>query len=348
MKIFKNIFCTVLLSLILSCHNHKEPTSDIEIIPVKTANIVSKNYAAPILSSGVIFSDVKTNLSFKATGIINRLYVDEGETIKKEQLLATINPTEINAHLATAKSNYEMANQDFNRMKNLYEDSAATKKEFERSQVNLNSNLQQLNIAKFDQKYASIYANTSGVVLKRFMNEGELASAGSSVYLISSINKNNWVIEIGISDKNWAKIKIGDSAVVTTDAYSNVKFEAQVSEMSAAANPATGTFKIKLKINPDNYKMINGLIASVKIYPSQKQELQFIPTVALIEANGYEGSVYILKKDQKTVEKRKVKIAFIDNNQIAVSSGLQGADEVITDGVSYLNANSKVVLKNSK
>ncbi|MGS2763030.1 efflux RND transporter periplasmic adaptor subunit [Sinomicrobium sp. M5D2P9] len=347
MKIFKIIFYSSLTSLILSCQNQEEPTSETEVIPIKTAKVISKNYASPILSSGVISSDVETNLSFKTAGYINRLYAKEGEAIKKGQLLATINPTEINAQLAIAKSNYEMTAQDFERIKNLYEEGAATKEEFDQKKAVLSSNLQQYNIAKFNQKYTSIYANTSGTLLNKFMNEGEFVPAGTSVYRISSTDKNDWIIELGISDKDWTKVKVGDAAVVTIDAYKQVEFKASVSEVGSAANPSTGTFKIKLKINPGNYQLVNGLVASVKISPSQTAKLQFIPSISLTEANGYAGSVYILKKDKKTVEKRKVEIAFIDKHRVAISAGLEDAGEVVTDGASYLSPNAQIIVKNS-
>ncbi|UGU15450.1 efflux RND transporter periplasmic adaptor subunit [Sinomicrobium kalidii] len=347
MKIFKIIFCSSLLSVVLSCQDQKKPTSETEVIPIKTTKVVTKNYASPILSSGVISSEVETNLSFKTAGYIDGLYAKEGEAIKKGQLLATINPTEINARLATAKSDYEMAAHDFERIKNLYEEGAATREEFDQKKANLNSNLQHYNIAKFNRKYTSVYANTSGTVMNRFVNEGEFVSAGTSVYRISSTDKSDWVIELGISDKDWTKVKVGDTATVTIDAYKQVAFKAFVSEVGSAADPSTGTFKIKLKIDPGHHKLVSGLVASVKIFPSQTTKLQFIPSISLTEANGYDGSVYIPKGDKKTVEKRKVKIAFIDKHQVAISAGLEDAGEVVTDGASYLSPDARIIIKNS-
>lgn len=335
-------------TLIVACSKKEAASVEDEAIAIKTAKVTIEEYARPITSSGIITSDIEANLSFKVGGIIEKLYVQEGDRVTKGQLLATLNTTEISAQLQQAKNDYEKAQRNYNRMENLHKDNAATAEEFENSSTALNTALQSYQIAKFNKQHAAIYANQSGSVIKKLMNEGEIANAGTAVYTINSTNNNDWVIRLGLSDKDWVKLKAGDKAIITADAYGEKEFEAVVSEIGVGANPQTGTFSVKLKINPQGAKFANGLAAKVKIYPSDKELLQFIPSAAIVEANENSGTVYSLASDGKTIKQHKVKIAFTENERVAISTGLENTTTVITDGSAYLTPDSKIKLTGTK
>lgn len=335
-------------ALIVACGKKETAAVQDDAITIKTAKIITEQYARPIISSGIITSDVEANLSFKVGGIIEKLYVQEGDRVAKGQLIATLNTTEIAAQLQQSKNDYEKAQRNYKRMENLYKDNAATTEEFENSNTALSTALQAYQIAKFNKQHAAIYANQSGSVIKKLMNEGEIANAGTAVYTINSTDNNDWVIRLGLSDKDWVKLKKGDKATISADAYGEKEFEAVVSEIGVGANPETGTFSVKLKINPQGAKFANGLAAKVSIHPSDKELLRFIPSAAIVEANENSGTVYSLEADGKTIKQHKIKIAFTENDRVAVSSGLENTATVITDGSAYLLPDSKIKLSGTK
>ncbi|MBF4472121.1 efflux RND transporter periplasmic adaptor subunit [Flavobacterium sp. HJJ] len=334
----------IIMSTLFSCAKKQAESNLSDVIAVKTQKIRYESYAPPIVSGGIITSDKETRLSFKIGGIIDKLYVDEGQLVSKGQLLGILNQTEISAQLQQAKNDLDKAQRNHKRIENLHKDNAATAEEFENSVTSLNSAQQLYDIARFNKQYASIYANQSGNVIKKEMNEGEMASPGSPVFTINASSNNNWIIIIGLSDKDWVRVKKGDKAIITTDAYGDKKFTAVVSEIGAAADPQTGTFLVKLKIDPRHYKFANGLAAKIAIYPSQKEMFYFIPVSAMVQANELSGVVYSVNRDQKSVQKHIVKIAFIETNRIAIRSGLENVKSVITDGASYLSSDSKIKL----
>jgi RND family efflux transporter MFP subunit len=337
--------CSLALFAAASCSDKKDiPAAQTEAVAVKTEKIMVQDYAKPVQSAGIITSDKEARLSFKVTGIISKLYVNEGDMVNKGQILATLDQTEISAQLQQAKNDYEKAVRNHNRMGNLHKDNAATQEEYENSATSLNSAKQLYDIARFNKQYATIYANQQGSVIKKEMNEGEIANAGAAVYTINASGSEDWVIKIGLPDKEWIKLKKGDRATITADAYRDKKFDAVVSEIGLGADPQTGTFLVKLKIKPVGYKFASGLAAKVAIYPSHKERLSFIPASALVEANGNSAIVYSLNQDGKTIKKHSVQIAFTENNRVAVRSGLEGATIIITDGASYLSEGSNIKL----
>lgn len=343
MKI-KNYAAILALVLVISCKQKNLPIGETEEVAVKIEKIVSENYAQPIISGGIITSDKEARLSFKVSGIIERLYVEEGDAVTKGQLLGTLNQTEISAQLQQAKNDYEKAQRNYNRIASLHKDNAATAEELENSGTGLNTARQSFDIARFNKQYSAIYANQSGNVIKKEMNEGEIADAGVTVYTINSSNSNDWVIKIGLSDKDWVKLKRGDTASITTDAYGDEKFSATVSEIGVGTDAQTGTFLVKLKIKPGNRKFANGLTAKVTIFPSVRKRLLFIPASAIVEANDNTAIVYSLNRDKKSVTQHKIQIAFTENNRVAVASGLENTDNIVTAGASYLTPRSKIKL----
>lgn len=325
-----------------ACKNKKNETENEKLTPVKIAKVEYKEFSAPVTSSGIVVSKREARLSFKTGGIINKLYVKLGDNVRKGQLLATLDMTEISAQVTQAKNGRDKIQRDFDRVNSLFKENAATMEQLQNSQTALDVAEQSLKIAKFNQQYSSIYATESGTVIQKLMNEGELTSPGVPVYIINSSNNNDWVVRIGVSDKDWVKLKKGDKAALNIDAYPEKSFDAFISEISEAADPYSGTFQIELQIKPDGKKLANGLVAKAEIFPSTREKLFIIPIEALTEADKNEGYIYTVTNNNKSVKKCKVQIAQILNNKVAVRCGLESIDNVVTEGLAYITDQSKV------
>ena len=326
-----------------SCGSSKESNSEKkEITSVKTATVIKENYAVPIITSGTITSGKQTNLSFKMSGVIAKMFVEEGQKVRSGQLLAILDQTEINAQLAQASGETARAEREFLRMLSLYKENAATLEEFENSKTRYEVLKQNVKVSGFNKKFAAIYANQSGQVITKSANEGEMVNPGTLVYTINSTNENDWVIMVGVADKDWARLRIGNLAVIQTDAYPDQVLTAAVSEIAGSADPLTGTFKIRLKFASSKLKLANGLTAKIKISPSDRRIYTFIPIEALTEVNQNSGYVFTPSHDNLSATKRKVTIAFSDGARTAVSEGLANVNQVIVGGASYLQDGSLI------
>ncbi|MGB3075411.1 MAG: efflux RND transporter periplasmic adaptor subunit [Chitinophagales bacterium] len=340
------ILITAVTATISGCASKGTDDSNKEsnTITVKTATVINQAVTVPINSSGIITSKKEARLSFKTGGIISRMLVDEGQNVHSGQLLATLDLTEVNALVAQAQQNAEKMQRDYDRLNNLYKEHAATLEQLQNISTGLEVANQNLTTAKFNQQHSSIYATENGTVIKKLANEGELAAPGNPVFIINSTADTDWVIRIGVADYEWARIKSGDQATVSMDAYPGEIFNGAVSEIADAADPYSGTFQIEMKVNPGSRKFANGLIAKIKLTPSQTMQLSIIPIEALVECSGKKGFVYKLNQDKKTVTKIPVTVAFYLKNQVALSAIDSTTTEVITGGSAYLSANSTVVI----
>jgi RND family efflux transporter MFP subunit len=350
----KKTFITVLIPLTLgavlwmcSSQAKEEATKavvDESAIAVKLATVKEGNYSLPIISSGLISTEIESRLSFKTGGVISRIYVTEGQSVSAGQVLATLDLTEINAQEIQAKNNVDKTKRDLDRTKRLYLDSAATLEQVQNAQTSYNVADESYRIVSFNKRYATIQATSSGKVIRKFANEGESVGAGSPVLMVNSSGKNDWIVKIGLPDVDWVRVKKGDKASISTDAYPGVSFDATVYVINEGADPVNGLYQVEVKINPQGQRLASGLFARVEIVTSESQYLKSIPIEALIEGDGKNAFVFVVNSDRKSVTKVPVKIAYLQNKEVFIRHGLEKISEVINEGSAFLTEFSTVTV----
>ena len=338
----RTILITVVAALsltifIVACKqkaNEATSVADVTEIPVRLTAAQNETVTDPIEAAGFISSATEARLSFKTGGVIERIYVEEGQSVHKGQLLATINLTEINAMVQQAKEGLDKAQRDYERTKNLYKDTVASLEQFQNVTTGLNVAKQQYDMAKFNQSYAEIRATTDGRIVKKIMNEGEIASAGMPIFFMNSAGTNDWLVKVGIADKDWARLQLGNSATVKIDAYPGQTFNGMVSQLAQAPDAMSGLYQVEIKLNGCNKPLATGLFAKTEIKPNGSASYVTIPVDALIEGNGSEAFVYTTL--QSKAHKQPVKVAFMKDGKVMLSSGIETGVKVVTDGSAYL------------
>ncbi|MCI0696180.1 efflux RND transporter periplasmic adaptor subunit [candidate division KSB1 bacterium] len=318
------------------CGASEANSNTAEAVAVRMAKVEKVNIAQPIRATGILSGKAESKLSFKIGGIIDRINVSEGQSVRQGQLLATLKLAEINAQVHQAQNAFDKAGRDLQRVQNLYRDSVATLEQFQDATTGYEVAKSSLEIAKFNWQYASIYTPAAGKILKRFVEANELISPGTPVLSMRNAQEG-WVVKAGLADRDVVRIAIGDTARLAFDAYPNHSFSATVSEISGTASPMTGTYEVELRVEPaEGTTFLSGMIAKAEISPSKKSRVSLVPIESLVEADGSRGSVYTISPSQ-AAKKVGVSVAFIYANHAAIDAGLEGIDEVITDGAAYLN-----------
>lgn len=329
--------------------------SDVSVVPIKLAPVSTVVRAEPVAASGLVSSAQEARLSFKVGGIINRLFVEEGQSVRKGQLLATLNLTEIDAQVSQAQLANEKAERDLGRVQRLYADTAATLEQLQNATTGSSAAKQNLTIAQFNRSYAQIHATVDGIVTRKAANAGEYIAPGASVYLISSNRRSDWVVRVGVSDKDWARLRLGNRASITLDAYPDRTFSGTISELAQAADPVNKLYEVEIRINPgpsgpSAVKFAPGLFAKVTLVPAQSRRYTLVPVEAIVEGNGKDGFVYVLVQNSRGagplhVRKTPVQIGFLDGDKVLLTNGLAGVKEIVTAGSAFLTEESTVVVK---
>ncbi|MBK7870669.1 MAG: efflux RND transporter periplasmic adaptor subunit [Saprospiraceae bacterium] len=320
------------------------PPSTLEEIPVKVTTVEQSTSSEAVTATGSVESDSEARLSFKTGGVIDRILVDEGSSVKKGQLLAKLNLTEIQAQVTQAQEGVKKAERDLQRAQNLYRDSVATLEQVQNATTALNVAKENLQIAQFNLSYSEIRAPIAGKILKKLMNEGELTSPGNPVFMMHAASPGDWIVKAGLTDKDFVRLKIGDRATLSFDAYPNQNFTARVSELPQSADPMSGLYPVEFKFDTQGKKFTYGMFATLKIDGLKNGSYLSVPVDAIIEGNGANAFVFVPNGDK--VQKVPVRVAFIRNEKVMISSGIQPGTQVIIDGSAYLTEESLIKVMN--
>ena len=348
MKKIIQVSCFGLAIFLTGCSKEEKQEklafADETVIPVKTAKVESAVRSEPIRVAGTVASSEEAKLSFKVGGIVSKVYVKEGQTVRKGQLLAVLDMTEIDAQVSQANFSAEKSERDMQRVKNMLNDTAATLEQLQNATTGYEVSQQNLKIAKFNQEYAKIISPIDGTVTRKQINEGEFAGAGTPGLIIASNRRADWVVRVGISDKDWARLKLGDRASVQLDAYPEQSFRGTVTNLAQSADPASKLYQAEIRIDPAGKRFATGLYAKAELTPSQSRSYSVIPVEGIIEGNGSKGFVFV--NDKGKAKRIPITIGFLDGDKVLVNSGLDGVTEILTAGSAFLTDSSAIVIKN--
>lgn len=332
----KNLTPLMLVLLLSACGAApSDPTAD-QGTPVRTGIASSGPAMASLKTNGIVAARDEMRLSFKTGGIIRRIAVQEGQQVKKGQILAELELTEINAQYQQAQQVADKAARDLERGERLHVDQVISLEALQNLRTQAAVTAAARDAARFNLGLSTIVAPRDGVILRQLAEERELVPPGQPVIMLGSSERGH-VVRAAISDRDLVRINVGDQAEVRLDAYPGKVFTGKLHEVSAAADPRTGLFPIEVHFEaPVDTKLATGFIAKLQITPAAASaaNVTYIPIAALVEGDGNKAQVFVVDGD--VARKREVQVAFIDGDAVALSSGLAIGTTLVTEGALYL------------
>lgn len=335
--------CLLAFPIFYACKEEKKEHNTLEtadVISIKTATAESLSLTGNISATGLVTTENDANYAFKIGGVVSRIYVEEGQFFKKGQLLATLDQTEISAGLNQTDLNVKKYERDYTRANNLYKDSVYTLEQLQNTKTGLDIAKKQKDAVAFNARYAKIFATADGFVARKIANVGEIVDPGSPVLAINeTAQNNNYLLKIGLTDQEWASVKIGQKAIVTLDGYPDKKFDAFVFRKSQLADVALGSFQVELKLDMKNSKPAVGMFGKAEIHTDNAEDVITIPYDALIEADGNKAFVFTISGNK--IKRLPVDIYKFENKIVYIKDGLKKTDQIVTSNSAYLNEQSK-------
>jgi len=269
---------------------------------------------------------------------IKNLLVKEGDTVKKGQLLAVMDSTQ----LKQAEAQFDMAKKNYDRMKSLKNAGSVDKQTFD--QIESAFKTAQSGY-QFVKNNTQITAPFDGIVTLRTKQEGEsysamLPSAYGDPALFRIVDLDVLKMNLNISDVDINKVKKGQKAYIFVDSEPGQAFIGKVSFVSPEADMMSGTFPCEITIENKNHLLKPNQYAVTDIVITASDKAYVIPKDALIA----EGIVFVVKNS--VASRKNIKIGLSNENEIEVTDGLGDGDLVVINGAIGLPENSNVVIRN--
>lgn len=345
-----SLYILACITVITSCKQeytdqNVEETGVVEVKAIPPAEI---NAAPPTITSGVVTSESRTNMSFKIPGIIQSTLLEEGDAFNSGQLLAKLDLEEINAKTQKAQLGVDKAIRDLKRVESLYADSSATLEQLQNAQTALEVAQTDLEIAQFNQKHAEIKAPFNGYVISKRAEQGEMIAAGTPIYIVAKKGtKNSQIIEVDLSDVELNTTSLGDSCKVSFRNLNNKQYHGVVSKIAESTNPYTGTFKAEITLKKFYPELKQGMYAEVSIFNNHSEKLIEIPMSAIVQGESNAATLFITING--IAHERNIEInQFLNNSFLAKRDQFNSNELIITEGSGYLREADSVIVKSHK
>ncbi len=323
----------------------KSTTTD-TAVPVRVVSLANAESpdAGKIHVTGTLAGKEEVALAFKIGGVMSRVAVDPGQSVRSGQVLAELRPTEIAAQVATAQEAKRKAERDLARVTHLFADSVATLEQLQDARTGLEVATNALHIAQFNADYAVIRAPGDGVVLSRSAEPGQVIEPGRPVLTVRR-NGRGMVVKVGLPDHDAVRVRLGDEADVQFDAVPGKHFAARVTQRAAAATPGSGDYALEVTLGEAANALPTGLVAHVALKRARADNVAIrnrtlVPLDALVDADADSAAVFVLRADGKSVSRRPLKLTDVAESlqtaQVPVVSGLDGTEKVVVAGMSRL------------
>ncbi len=347
---------TVVLSLLigLAFTGCGEPPVELKTVvrPVKIHTIGSLEPEAIIEYPGTIRAFQTAEMGFEVPGRITEFLVREGEQVKKDAVLARLDPRDFQAQLKVAQANLEKAQADLTRSENIFKEDpgAISEDDIERDKRALKVTQAQLEIAQKGVADTELRAPFAGVIARKLVEDYANVQAKEQVLILQDVSVLE--IEVAVPERDFVRkqldVETKDETTkrlaptVIVSALADRDFPARIKEFAMTADPITRTFPVKLNFdNPKDVNILPGMTARVRIVIDPRSAWSVPVTAAQADEK---KQTYVWKIDPKTmtVSKCPVELGPLTGARVLLKSGVKDGDLVAISGVTALHKGMQV------
>ncbi|MGA3888681.1 efflux RND transporter periplasmic adaptor subunit [Ralstonia nicotianae] len=337
----------------------KEQPKAPEVRPVRTMTVVSEQAAGTVEFSGDVRPRVESRLGFRVPGKIIARLVDVGATVRKGQVLARLDPTDLalaqqsaQAQLQAAKTDRDLAASDLKRFSELFAKGFISAAEQQRHQANYDAAQ-----ARYDQAvagyrnqsnqaaYATLEADADGVVTSVDAEVGQVVSAGQPVVRVAQTAEKEVVV--GIPEDQVDALRKSPDVRIKLWADPSRSLPGKVREIAPAADPVTRTYTVKITVpNPPPDLKLGMTAVATFVRPGGGADSGGmgvrVPITALLQEQG-KNVVWLYDAASQTVKPVPVTVGAPRDNVLLVTGGLSPGQTIVTAGVHLLKAGQHVM-----
>lgn len=339
---YMRFWAPLLLLMLAACSAAGEKPGETSLPTVRVAQVTARTSPQMVETAGTVALREETLLAFTSPGRIARILVNEGDRVRRGQVLAVLDTTPVSASLDMAVAEQTRARAELRRLEPLMAKGWITRPRYEAAVAAAQSADAAVQARRFSLDTARIVAASDGTIMARSAEPGQVVAEGMPVLVLGKAN-SGYVLRAPLSDRELVRVKQGAPAQVLLEALEGEPLVGTVMELGGRADRATGTFQIEISL-PTDSRLRSGLIgrATIAVDPATGSATGLsVPPLAIFGARAGEGFVYLLGQDNR-VRLRKVRIGRADDRGVEVLAGLAPGDRVAISGLDQLQDGAEI------
>jgi len=315
----------------------RKPEKNIELIPVEVTTIKLGSISDYILLSSNLETEKMADVYSRIQGLVQKNFADEGDFVKKGQVLMELEADEYKLSEERARLNYLQQKADFDRLEAMFSKDLLSKEEFEKARFTTRGLEVDWKQAQLNLSYTKITAPISGVVGNRLRKPGDRIQPTDKLFTV--INTDEMISVVYVPEKELGSVKKGQLAFITSDNLRSERFTGWIKRVSPVVDPASGTFKVTVGVKNQSNKLRAGMFVNTHIVTATHENAVLIPKTAIVYENEM-MNVFVVK--DSIAHKIVLDAGFQDHEKVESKSDIVEGDKVIVVGQAGLKDQTKV------
>lgn len=313
-------------------------------VPVVGMKVVGQQVFEKISVVGSLAANEWVEVKSQIDSMVTDIRFEEGQRVKRGDTLLVLDRQKLEASLAQAKANFDIAQTTFNRMQALVKHGAVSKQEFDQAQAELAAKRAQTDLIAAELTDTVITAPFDAVTGERKVSLGQVINREKILTVL--IDESQLKVDFQLPERYVALVAPDQEIELSVDAYPKEVFKGKVYFINPQVEAATRTFLVKARIDNPQGRLRSGMFAQLQLIVSERPQALMVPESALIP-KGDMVSIFTIDKDNKA-QLAAVTVGLRQAGQVEILTGLNAGDTVITEGYQKIGPGSLVSLGDQK
>lgn len=324
--------------------NDTEQVEEVISIPVEVASLLNGDISSNYETTAVLEAKEEAFVVARASGIIENIFVEEGDYVEKGQSLAQLEQERYMLNLTRAKADLTGIQKELDKIDKVYNQKLISDDAFDKLTSQYEAAKATLALAELDLKETTIVAPISGYVAERNAKVGNLTESFQRERMFHLVQQKELYGIVHLPEKELARVHKNQLAALSLTALGDTDISAYVERISPVIDSETGTFKVTLRIPNEDNVLKAGMFAKVKLNYDTHKNATLLPRRALLHIDD-QINVFVVKDGK--AEKVAVKIGYQEGEYVEITEGLNGDESVVITGHHNLKDQAQVEVVNS-
>lgn len=287
---------------------------------------------------GTLAANEAIEIKSELDGTVLEILFEEGQTVKKGDLLARLDERKLAAAVAEAEASFQLSRSNFERARQLLQDRLISQQEYDQAAAAFRMNEAGLELKRQQWRDARIYAPFEGTISARQVSPGQVITRNTTLTWLMDLDPVK--AEFNVPERFLGQLAVGQGIEVTVAAFPDRTFAGRVFFVSPFVDPATRTALVKAEIPNPRGELKPGMFANLQLTLQVKADAILIPETALVPSG--ERVVVFVVDDKGLAQLRPVKIGVRMAGEVEIAEGLKAGELVITEGVQKVRPGAPV------